>query len=85
VGTVGSAPFAAVLHTAHGPAALASTGFPQRAELGPPTGSSELAGTAGTYGLGQRVAVMLDPAVLLGIERAGEFDVHSGPTTAELH
>jgi len=85
VGTVGNAPFAAVLHTAHGPAALASTGFPQRAELGPPTGSSELPGTAGTYGLGQRVAVMLDPAVLLGIERAGESDVHPGPATAELH
>jgi purine-binding chemotaxis protein CheW len=85
VGTVGAALFAAVLHTEQGPAALAATGFPERAELGSPTGSSELPGTAGTYRLDQRVAVLLNPAVLLGLERLGDPDRHAGPATVELH
>ena len=41
--------FAAVVHTAHGPAALAATGFPQRADLGHRR-PSELRGTPAPTG-----------------------------------
>lgn len=69
VGTIDTVAFAAVLQTPHGPAALAATGLPRRAELGEPTGPSELPGTAGNYTLDQGLAVLLDPAVLLTPER----------------
>jgi purine-binding chemotaxis protein CheW len=81
VGTVGPVSFAAVMHTPLGPAALAVTGFPQRAELGASTGASELPGTAGTYRLGQRVAVLLDPEVLLAPERLGGSEPHGASAT----
>lgn len=71
VGSIGNVAFAAVLHTPDGPVALAITGFPERAELDAPTGGSELPGTAGSYRLNQRLAVLLDPAALLTPERLG--------------
>jgi purine-binding chemotaxis protein CheW len=76
LGTVGNVSFAAVMHTPHGPAALAVTAFPQRAELGQPVGPSELPGTLGSYRLDDRVAVLLDPAELLAPERLGAPDPH---------
>jgi chemotaxis signal transduction protein len=81
VGAVGTASFAAVMYTRHGLAALAVTGFPQRAELGAPSGPSELPGTAGTYRLDQQVVVLLDPAVLLSPERLGGPEPHTAPAT----
>ena len=84
VGTIGTVSFATVMHTPYGPAALAVTSFPQRAELGSPTGPSELPGTTGTYQLDQQVAVLLDPAVLLAPERLGATDLHAAPPTAGI-
>ena len=81
VGTVGTVVFAAVMHTPQGPAALAVTGFPQRAELGSPTGPSELPGTDGTYQLDRRVVVLLDPVVLLAPERLDGHDPRLAPLT----
>jgi chemotaxis signal transduction protein len=71
VGPAGPVTFAAVIHTPQGLAGLAATGLPQRALLDTPTGPSELPGTNGAYQLDQRVAVLLDPAVLLTPERLG--------------
>jgi purine-binding chemotaxis protein CheW len=81
VGAAGTVAFAAVMHTPHGPAALAVTGFPQRAELGAPCGPSELPGTVGTYRLDQQVVVLLDPAVLLSPERLGGAELHTARAT----
>ena len=77
LGTIAGAAFAAVLDTGHGPAGLATTGLPQRAVLGAPTGPSELPGTAGTYQLARSVAVLLDPAALLSPARLGAQDLSS--------
>jgi purine-binding chemotaxis protein CheW len=82
LGTVGTVSFAAVMHTPYGPAALALTGFPQRAELGSSSGPSELPGTLGTYRLGQQVAVLLDPPVLLVPERLGGHETPTAPATS---
>jgi purine-binding chemotaxis protein CheW len=77
VGAIKVAAFAVVLQTVQGPAALAATGFPQRAELETVTGPSELPGTAGTYQWGSQVTVLLDPAALLAPERIGGTDSHN--------
>ena len=74
LGTVGVVAFAVVVNTPHGPAALAVTGFPERAELTDRAGRSELRGTTDTYRLNQRVVVALDANVLLGSERLGLHD-----------
>jgi purine-binding chemotaxis protein CheW len=71
LGDVDSVAFAVVLHSPYGPAALAVTDLPRRAELGTPTGPSELPGTAGTYQLDGGFAVLLDPSALLTAERLG--------------
>jgi chemotaxis signal transduction protein len=71
VGSVSSVPFAAVIRTQHGPAALAVTAIPQRADLGDRVGKSELWGTAGSYELGRQVAVLLDLDALLTPEQVG--------------
>ncbi|MEV6872999.1 chemotaxis protein CheW [Amycolatopsis sp. NPDC051128] len=75
VGRVGAAAFTAVLRCPLGPAGLAATDFPQRAELDSPIGPSDLYGTVGMYRVDQRVVVLLDPTVLLAVERIGEPDV----------
>lgn len=75
VGTAGSVEFAAVLRTVHGPAAFAATGFPQRAELASAIGPSERPGTTGTYEVDHKVAVLLDPAILLGPEQSAANDL----------
>lgn len=73
-GSTDSAAFAVVVDCPQGLAGLATTGFPQREVLNEPTGPSELAGTAGLYRVGQRVATLLDPAVLLSPERLRGYD-----------
>jgi chemotaxis signal transduction protein len=74
LGNVDVASFAVVVNTPHGPAALAVTGFPGRAELIETVGRSELRGTSHMYRLGQRVVVVLDAEVLLDPERLGGHD-----------
>jgi purine-binding chemotaxis protein CheW len=76
VGTVGPLSFAVVLHTPHGPVALAVTGLPERAELSVSCGTSELPGTAGIYQVDRQVAVLLNLAALLVPDR---LDGHDAP------
>jgi purine-binding chemotaxis protein CheW len=57
--------FAAVVQTLHGPAGLATTGVPEPAELAWRVGPSHARGTVAAYAAGERIAVLLDPAVLL--------------------
>jgi purine-binding chemotaxis protein CheW len=83
LGTIAGAAFAAVLDTGHGPVGLATTGLPQRAVLGTPTGPSELPGTAGTYQLDRSVAVLLDPAALLSPAHLGGGGLPSRPQVAQ--
>lgn len=77
VGTIEVPAFAVVLRTSHGPAAIGATGFPQRGDLDTAIGPSELPGTAGSYRWGDKVTVLLDPAVLLTPERIGGPDSRS--------
>ena len=71
IGTIGATAFAVVVDGPHGPAGLATTGFPQRGVLDVPAGESELPGTAGQYRVDQRIAVLLDPIVFLTPDRVG--------------
>lgn len=68
-GTTETPEFAVVIEGADGLAGLATSGVPRRATLGTPAAASELAGTTGQYRVGQQVATLLDPAVLLSPER----------------
>jgi len=58
-------PFAVVVRTPHGPAALAVTGLPEPAELAWLVGPTRARGTVGAYAAGERIAVMLDPVALV--------------------
>jgi len=60
---------------------LAATAFPQRALLGSSIGQSELPGTAGTYRWQDKVAVLLDPDVLLVSGQLGRSDIREGAVT----
>lgn len=71
VGTITQPQFATVLSNPPGPVAIATAAAPHRAVLGSPVDRSELAGTAGTFRVGEQVAVLLDPPALLGGWRAG--------------
>jgi purine-binding chemotaxis protein CheW len=64
-------PFVAVVRSSLGLAGLAATAFPEPAALGEPVGSSESPATAGTYAVGQRLAVLLDVEELLGASLSG--------------
>ena len=66
LGAIGTVGFVLVLQSRDGLVGLAATGLPERTLLGEPAGPSELPGTTGTYQLRSRVAVLLDPEVLLG-------------------
>jgi len=68
-GSTETAAFAIVVDGADGLAGLATTGVPRRETLGAPVAPSELAGTTGQFRVGQEVATLLDPAVLLSPER----------------
>ncbi len=65
VGHTDSVAFALVLHTHLGPVGLSATAFPQRALLDEPVGPSELANSAGSYRVDDRLAVLLDVEGLL--------------------
>lgn len=69
LGEVGAVAFVLVLQSGDGLVGLAATGLPQRILLGAAAGPSELPGTAGTYRVGDRVVVLVDPALLLASER----------------
>jgi chemotaxis signal transduction protein len=69
LGAIAAASFVLVLESGAGLVGLAATGLPRRTLLDRPVGSSELPGTAGSYQIGDGVAVLLDPAVVLGSER----------------
>jgi len=68
-GTTETPAFAIVVGGTDGLAGLATTAVPRREMLGEPAAPSELAGTTGQYRVGQEVATLLDPAVLLSPER----------------
>ena len=72
VGRIATVEFAAVMQTPDGLAGLATTGLPQRMLLKEAAGPSQLSGTNGTYRFDRRVAILLDPVVLLTPERLGE-------------
>jgi purine-binding chemotaxis protein CheW len=63
--------FVAVVRSSLGPAGLAATAPPEPTTLRDPVGSSESRATAGTYAVGQRLAVLLDVEELLGVASAG--------------
>jgi purine-binding chemotaxis protein CheW len=69
LGRVETVAFAVVVNSAHGLAALATTGVPQRRMLDTPAGPSDLPGTTGLYQVGRHAAALLDPAALLTPER----------------
>jgi purine-binding chemotaxis protein CheW len=75
IGTTDAVAFTVVLLGPQGPAGLATTAFPQRAVLDVPTGRSEHQGTAGTFRIGERVAVLIEPSALLAPDRR----LHAGP------
>jgi purine-binding chemotaxis protein CheW len=75
---VGTAEFAVVVRSQQGLAGLTATAFPRRALLGPPSGPSDLPGTAGTYQVGRQVVVLLDPATLLASHRLGGYHPQNG-------
>jgi purine-binding chemotaxis protein CheW len=77
LGRIDGAPFAVVLRNDQGLAGLAATAFPRRAQLDTPTGLSELAGTAGTYKVGDQAVVLLDPEALLTSDRLGGIDLRA--------
>ena len=65
IGSIGTVAFAVVLHSSSGPVGLAASGMPERATLEGPGTPSVLPGTTGTFYVNGRVAVLLDPSVLL--------------------
>jgi purine-binding chemotaxis protein CheW len=58
--------FVAVVRSRIGSAGLAATALPEPVTLGEAVGPSESPATAGTYTVGQRLAVLLDIEALLG-------------------
>jgi chemotaxis signal transduction protein len=81
LGRVETVAFAVVVNSAHGLAALATTGVPQRQMLDTPAGPSDLPGTTGLYQVGRQAAALLDAATLVSPERvrdpAARLDVAS--------
>lgn len=73
-GTTETAGYAIVVDGADGLAGLATTGVPRRATLDAPTAPSSLPGTTGQYRVGQEVATLLDPLVLLDPQRFSGHD-----------
>lgn len=64
-GTMGTVAFAVVLLGTFGTAALGASAFPRWAVLDVPLGRSDHYGTAGVFGVGDALAVLIDPAALL--------------------
>jgi purine-binding chemotaxis protein CheW len=66
LGRMTAVPFAAVVEGPQGLAGLAAGGVPEPGELGARVGAAHARGAVAAYEAGGRVAVLLDPAVLLG-------------------
>jgi purine-binding chemotaxis protein CheW len=64
-------PFAAVVDTGLGPAALAAHAVPEVVTLGEQAGASELPGAVASYALDGRIAVLLDTEAVLAPARIG--------------
>jgi purine-binding chemotaxis protein CheW len=62
---LGRCPFVAVVQSLYGPAGLAMSGLPEPAELAWQVGATHARGTVAAYAAGDRIAVLLDPTVLL--------------------
>jgi purine-binding chemotaxis protein CheW len=77
IGTAETIAFVVVVSCPQGLAGLATSAFPQRGVLDPPTGPSDLPGTAGVCQLDETVATLLDPASLLTPERVGGAESRS--------
>ena len=73
LGSARDGSFAAVVDASLGPVGFRATGVPESIELGTPLGPTEMEGTAGSYAVGMRIAILLDPDVLLAPERVGGF------------
>lgn len=65
IGQIAAVEFGVVLASPQGPVGLATTGPPQRGLLDKQVGPSELSGTSGLYRVGDQVAALLNPTVLL--------------------
>ena len=78
-GTIAAAEFAVVVERPEGLVGLATTGLPRRETLDEPAGPSELAGTTGTYRIGQQAATMIDPAAILSPQRIRGQDLGLDP------
>jgi purine-binding chemotaxis protein CheW len=72
LGRLAGWPFAAVVQTPLGPAGLGASDLPESAALGEQIGPSESFGTAGTYAVGQRLAVLIDVGPLLASATIGQ-------------
>jgi chemotaxis signal transduction protein len=71
LGRMSAVPFAAVVQTADGLAGLATSGVPESAELSRRIGPADSRGAVATYAAGDRIATLLDPAVLLAPDDTG--------------
>jgi purine-binding chemotaxis protein CheW len=65
VGHTTDVAFAVVLHSGLGPVGLSATASPRRRMLDEPLGPTELAGSDGSFRVGDSVAVLLDVQALL--------------------
>jgi purine-binding chemotaxis protein CheW len=61
--------FAAVVHTADGPAALTATGMPEVVTLDDELGRSDLPGSTSRYRFGSRLVVVLDVDEIVTVAR----------------
>lgn len=75
--------FVAVVRSSLGPAGLAATALPEPVVLAEPVGPSESPATAGTYAVGERLAVLLDIEALLGGASPRGHDLAPGRTMQE--
>jgi len=71
VGGSGDHPYAVVVDTALGPAALAAHAVPEVAVLGEQTGGADLPGAVSTHAVDDRLAVLLDVEAVLAPARIG--------------
>ena len=71
IGQSDSQPFAVVVETGLGPAAMAAHEIPEVVELGEQTGASELPGALGAFVVDQRLAILLDIDAVMAPARIG--------------
>ncbi|HVF73918.1 MAG TPA: chemotaxis protein CheW [Acidimicrobiales bacterium] len=71
VGGSGDHPYAVVVDTALGLAALAAHAVPEVVDLGEQTGTADLPGALTTHTVGRRLAVLLDISAVLAPVRIG--------------